>query len=128
MMRFFPFTKEGRQTLVYLTFAGAGPALTVIVVWAMAVAQWNTWQDVFANLAYMVATGMLIIVTGLAMFVSIRSLKVSRDGLEASGGDTIKDGDTVVMNKEVGQGTASPLSSEARPALLVRPSCASGRG
>jgi hypothetical protein len=103
MNRFFPFSKEGRQTLVYLTFAGAGPALTVIVVWAMAVAQWNTWQDVFANLAYMVASGMLIIVTGLAMFVSIRSLKVSRDGLEASGGDTIKDGDTVTVNKEVGQ-------------------------
>ena len=64
----------------------------------MAVAQWNTWRDVFANLAYMIAAGMLIVVTGLAMFVSIRSLKVSRDGLEASGGDSTRDGDTVTVN------------------------------
>ena len=87
MTRPSPLSKEGRQTLVYLSFAGAGPVLTAVVIWAMAVAQWNTWRDVFANLAYMVAAGMLTIVTGLAMFVSIRSLKVSRDGLEASGGD-----------------------------------------
>lgn len=102
MKRPEPLTRDGRQSLVYLTFAGAGPALTAIVVWAMAVAQWNTWRDVFANLAYMIAAGMLIVVTGLAMFVSIRSLKVSRDGLEASGGDSIRDGDTVTVNKEAG--------------------------
>lgn len=103
MKRPEPLTRDGRQSLVYLTFAGAGPALTAIVVWAMAVAQWNTWRDVFANLAYMIAAGMLIVVTGLAMFVSIRSLKVSRDGLEASGGDSTRDGDTVTVNKEAGQ-------------------------
>lgn len=102
-MSMFPFTKEGRQCLVYLTFAGAGPALTAIVIWAMIVADWHTWQNVFANLAYMVASGMLIIVTGLAMFVSIRSLKVSRDGLEASGGDTVKDGDTIEISKVGGE-------------------------
>lgn len=99
----FPLTKEGRQTLVYCVFAGAGPALTAIVIWAMWTAEGHTWREVFANLAYMVAAGMLIVVTGLAMFVSIRSLKVSRDGLEASGGDTIKDGDTVTVSKETGQ-------------------------
>lgn len=98
-----PYSKEGRQSLVYLAFAGAGPILTGIVVWAMTVSDSHSWREVFANLAYMVAAGMLIVVTGLSMFVSIRSLKVSRDGLEASGGDVIKDGDTVAVSKVEGQ-------------------------
>lgn len=82
-----PYTKEGRQTLVYLTFAGAGPVLTAIVIWAMVKALGFRLFDVFANLSYVVAAGLLILITGLSMFVAIRSLKVSKDGLEATGGE-----------------------------------------
>jgi hypothetical protein len=85
-MSLFPFTQEGRQTLVYLVFAGCGPALTAVVIWAMDKALSLDLFDTFSNLSYVVAASLLIIVTGLAMFVSIRALKLTRDGLEATGG------------------------------------------
>lgn len=89
-MSLFPFTREGRQTLVYLVFAGCGPALTVIVIWAMNKALGMRLFDTFSRLSYVVAASLLIIVTGLAMFVSIRAVKIGKDGFEASGdnGDT----------------------------------------
>lgn len=83
----FPFTRDGRQTLIYLTFAGCGPALTLVVMWAMneALGRPALWKT-FSTLAYVVALSLLIIVTGLGMFVSIRAVKISKDGFEAEGG------------------------------------------
>src|SRR5437868_3549461 len=72
----FPFTHEGRQTLVYLVFAGAGPTLTLLVYLFMrvlaAARQWSAYE----RLATMVAIGLLVTVCGLAMFVSIRAIKI----------------------------------------------------
>jgi hypothetical protein len=85
-MKLFPFTHEGRQTLVYLVFAGAGPALTLIVIWAMNRALFYKLFGTFSNLAYIVAGALLIIVTGLGMFVSIRAVKLGKDGFSAEGG------------------------------------------
>lgn len=82
----FPFTQEGRQTLVYLVFAWSGPVLTVSTAWAMYQALKRGLDTVFANLAYMVAACLLIIVTGLAMFVSIRAVRLGKDGFSAEGG------------------------------------------
>lgn len=84
---YLPYTREGRQTLVYLSFAGAGPILTVIVVWAMRAAERLKLFDTFANLAYILASGLLVLVISLGMFVSLRALKVSKDGIEATGGE-----------------------------------------
>lgn len=81
----FPFSHEGRQTLVYLIFAGAGPALTVVVWLAMgALAAARQW-DGYMRLATIVALALLIIVTGLGMFVSIRAIKIG-GLLDAQGG------------------------------------------
>lgn len=90
-MSWFPFTREGRQTLVYCALAGCGPALTAIVVWALVIIR--NWSEVpaiirldkFAELAMLVAVGLLIIVIALACFVSIRAIKIGKDGIEASG-------------------------------------------
>lgn len=88
MKRPAPLTRDGRQTLVYLVFAGAGPALTLVVMWAMARALVTpALFATFSKLAIIVAVSLLIIVTGLAMFVSIRAVKISKDGFEASGGE-----------------------------------------
>lgn len=88
MKRPAPLTRDGRQTLVYLVFAGAGPALTLVVMWAMARAlDTPALFDTFSKLAIIVAVSLLIIVTGLAMFVSIRAVKISKDGFEAEGGE-----------------------------------------
>jgi len=40
----------------------------------------------FSNLAYLVGSCLLLIVTGLAMFVSIRAVKLGKDGFSAEGG------------------------------------------
>lgn len=84
--RVFPFTRPGRQTLVYLVFAGAGPALTAVVIWAMieALERAALWPT-FSQLALIVAAGLFVIVLGLAMFVSIRAIKIGKDGIEADG-------------------------------------------
>jgi hypothetical protein len=96
----FPFTHEGRQTLIYLVFAGAGPALCTMVIWAMVTALQKDLFKTFSNLSLIVATCLLIIVTGLAMFVSIRAVKIGKDGFSAEGGNTINDGDSVTVTKE----------------------------
>jgi len=84
----FPFTREGRQTLVYLSLAGAGPATSGINLWAMSVAadagQWSS----FHSLAMTNGMSNGIIVTALAMFVSIRAIKISKNGFEANGDGT----------------------------------------
>lgn len=94
----FPFTREGRQTLVYLVMAGCGPALTGVVIWAMYVVRW--WPDAspdarldkFAQLALCVAAALIIIVIALSCFVSIRAIKggVGKDGVQfdVTGGES----------------------------------------
>lgn len=80
----FPFSFAGRQTLIYLIFAGAGPALTLLVWWAMRQALAAKLVQEFSSLANTVALCLLIVVIGLAMYVSIRSLKIGPDGIEAA--------------------------------------------
>ena len=92
-MSLFPFTREGRQTLVYLTLAGCGPALTFVIVWALGVirdfngADAAQRLDKFATLATIIASALVIIVIALSCFVSIRAIKIGKDGIEASGGE-----------------------------------------
>jgi hypothetical protein len=81
----FPFGYSGRQTLIYLLFAGAGPALTLIVIWAMRQSLAAKLWDQFRALSNEVALAHLIVVIGLAMFVSIRAIKIGKDGIEAQG-------------------------------------------
>ena len=87
----WPFTRDGRQTLVYLVFAGCGPALTVVVIWAMRVIRdWTGASvadrlDKFASLAMVIGAALLIITIALACFVSIRAVKIGKDGIEAQG-------------------------------------------
>ena len=102
-LTWFPFTHQGRQTLIYLVFAGAGPALCAMVIWAMVTALGRNLFATFSNLALIVASCLLIIVTGLAMFVSIRAVKLGKDGFSAEGGnddESLHDGDSVTFRKE----------------------------
>jgi hypothetical protein len=87
----FPFTREGRQTLVYLVFAGAGPALTLLVKWAMGQALDRKLNDAFASLADKVADALLVICLALACFVSIRAIKIGKDGMDVQGRDPAGD-------------------------------------
>ncbi|MFK5283796.1 hypothetical protein ACI3PL_29890, partial [Lacticaseibacillus paracasei] len=60
--------------------------LTALTVWAMVTALHQGLQATFSNLAYLVGGCLLIIVTGLAMFVSIRAVRLGKDGFSAEGG------------------------------------------
>jgi hypothetical protein len=86
LSKYLPFTREGRQTLIYLMFAGAGPALCLIVMWAMsgALAHVGLWS-LFAQLSLIVAICLLVTVSGFAAFVAIRALKIGRDGFSMEG-------------------------------------------
>ena len=87
-MRWFqPLTHEGRQTLMYRIFAGAGPALTVVVIWIMVQSLAHSLFNTFSNVAMIVAVSLLLVVTGLAMFVSIRAVKIGKGGFSAEGGN-----------------------------------------
>lgn len=89
----FPYTREGRQTIIYIALAGCGPALTLVMLWAMdTIRHWDQADaaqrlDKFATLAILIGVALLIIVTALACFVSIRAVKISKDGFEALGGE-----------------------------------------
>lgn len=100
----FPYTHQGRQTLVYLVFAGSGPALTCVVIWAMMRALDAQLPKTFSQLSLVVAACLLIITTGLAMFVSIRAVRLGKDGFSAEGGgNPLRSGDTVSLEKTEGE-------------------------
>ena len=112
MKRPAPLTRDGRQTLVYLIFAGSGPALTLVVIWAMIEALKRVaLYATFSHLAMIVAVSLLIIVTGLAMFVSIRAVKISKDGFEASGGNAPEAAQAVA---DSAQQTADVIKDQAQ--------------
>jgi zinc transporter ZupT len=81
---YLPFTREARQTLIYLIFSGVGPVLTGVVIWTMLKSLEYELFSNFSNLSLIVAAALFIIVTSLGMFVSIRALKLSKDGIEAT--------------------------------------------
>lgn len=83
----FPFTHEGRQTLVYLIFAGAGPALTLLAIDIMHDAMNERQWGIYASMASKVGWALLIITSGLGCFVSIRAVKLGKDGFAVDGRD-----------------------------------------
>lgn len=99
-----PYSHQGRQTLVYLVFAGSGPALTAVVIWAMVTALSVGLLKTFSQLSLILAACLLIINTALAMFVSIRAVRLGKDGFSAEGGGTpINSGDKVTLEKTEGE-------------------------
>lgn len=79
--RLFPFSQEGRQTLVYLIFAGAGPALTLIGISILDRTQGIYWP-VFAEMARIFGWSLFVIVASLGLYVSIRSFKIGPGGMD----------------------------------------------
>ena len=78
----FPFSQEGRKTLIYLVIAGCGPALTIVIIWALTVIR--DFKDAtaeaklasFSELAMMLGYNSIIITIALSCFVSIRAFNI----------------------------------------------------
>jgi hypothetical protein len=78
----FPFTYNGRQTLIYLMCALSAPILSLMVIWILetlaGASQWRVYHQVSMIVAY----SLLISVCAFSMFVAFRSLSLgSKDGL-----------------------------------------------
>lgn len=86
----FPFTREGRQTLMYLVTAGCGVALTACVMWTLKIIETfpetpgQARLDAYVALAQPLGWALLIIVVAHACFVSIRAVKIKagKDGID----------------------------------------------
>lgn len=93
----FPFSQDGRQTLIYLMFSLSTGVLTLIVWWAMdrlfAAQQWQAGKQ----LADKVAWALLISVGGYACFVSVRAITLGKDGFGMQGRDPPQDIPTAVQ-------------------------------
>lgn len=78
----FPFTHEGRQTLIYLMCAFSAPVLTLVTIWILDTTGRNLQWGIFAKVAMVVAYSLLIITCAFGMFVAFRSLQLGgKDGL-----------------------------------------------
>lgn len=82
---FFPFSHDGRQTLIYLVFAGAGPVLAGLVWWAMGVVAAAHQWSIFERLANTVALSLLMINLGLVVFVGVRAVRIGPEGISVDG-------------------------------------------
>jgi hypothetical protein len=78
----FPFTYDGRQTLIYLMCALSAPVLTLAVMYLTEkAADANQWPE-HRELARIVAYSLLVSVCAFSMFVAFRTLSLgSKDGL-----------------------------------------------
>lgn len=83
----FPFTHDGRQTLIYLIFSGAGPALCLIGIYVLSRTELAGQWAIYAEMARTFGWSLFVIVSGLGMFVSIRAIKIGKDGLDFSSKD-----------------------------------------
>lgn len=90
--KYFPFSKDGRATLVYLAFAGSVPALTAVVAWALytiryfdapATDRLERFYQISMKITYGVLLGMLI----YGAFVAFRAFKAGKDGIEFNSKD-----------------------------------------
>lgn len=95
MNQYLPFSSDGRRTLVYLTFAGAGPSLTLMVWWLLNTIR--TWTGVdpkdalasFSNLSFWVVGCLLTVCVTMACYIAVKEFKIGPGGIDAQsqGGD-----------------------------------------
>lgn len=78
----FPFTYDGRQTLIYLMCAGSAPILTLAVMHILETMAANGQWAAYREISRIVTYSLLISVCAFSMFVAFRSLSLgSKDGL-----------------------------------------------
>lgn len=108
----FPFTHEGRQTLVYIVLALSGPALTAVVMWAMAITRDADQWQIFGSMADKVSWSLFVIVCSLACFVSIRAIRIGKDGASIEGRDIDDMKDAVQAPADAAQEKADEIKAE----------------
>lgn len=109
-LTWIPWTRSGRQTLLCIVFALCGPALCACIMWILRVVETfpgTTGQarlDAYVKLSQPMGWSLIVIVVALAAYISIRSIKAGKDGIEATSfsedDDIVHDGDSVTVVKD----------------------------
>lgn len=94
-----PWTREGRQTLIYISIALSSPVLCGLILFALhTIRNWDgpspeNRLDRFADIAMLLGWGLMIVLVSYACFISIRALKLNvKDGTaEVDGGNEGKE-------------------------------------
>lgn len=94
-LSWFPFTKDGRATLIYIAFAGSVPALTALIAWILYTIRWFDAPALdrlerFYQISMRVTLAMLLGMLAYAAFVSFRAFKAGKDGVEMNSKDEDK--------------------------------------
>ena len=111
----FPFTKDGRATLIYIAFAGSVPALTALIAWILYTIRWFDAPAIerlerFYQISMRVTIGFLLGMLVYGAFVSLRAFKASKDGLEFNSKD---DADGAQQTANAAQGKATEIAEKA---------------
>lgn len=109
-LTWLPWTRSGRQTLLTVVFALCGPALTACIMWALSIVETfpgagaEQRLEAYVKLAQPIGWALIVIVVALAAYISIRSIKAGKDGIEATSfaddEEPIHDGDSVTVTKD----------------------------
>jgi hypothetical protein len=110
----FPFTKDGRATLIYLAFAGSVPALTAVITWSLYEIRWFDAPalarlDRFYEITMRLCYGMLLGMLAYAAFVSFRAFKAGKDGIEMNSKD---DADGAQQTADAAQDKAAEIAEK----------------
>lgn len=77
----FPFTQEGRKTLIYVAIMWACPVLTGAIMYALNTIRWFDAPALnrltaYADIADKLSWGLLIVLISFACYVSIRAFNI----------------------------------------------------
>lgn len=83
----FPFSQEGRQTLVYLMFALACPVLTLVGLHVLDRTEKSEQWSIYAEMARTFGWSLFVMTASIGLFISIRQLKIGPTGAELNSKD-----------------------------------------
>ncbi len=91
-LSWFPFTKDGRATLIYVFFALSVPALCGMLVYVLYTIRWFDAPALdrlerFYQIGMRITIAMLLGMLAYAAFVSFRAFKAGKDGVEMNSKD-----------------------------------------
>lgn len=106
-LTWFPYTRDGRATLIYIFFAFSVPALCGMLLYVLYTirhfdAPALDRLERFYQIGMRITAAMLLGMLAYAAFVSFRAFKAGKDGVEMNSkndDDIIRDGDDVKVTK-----------------------------
>ena len=114
---FLPFSLDARASLMYLSFAGGGPAVLIALMINMdTIRNWTGAPagerlERYADIADKLAWGLLIVLVTLACFISIRAFKFNA-----------KTGTLDIDGNSAGQGAQIVADAAQETADTIKPS------